>query len=39
MKYATGPQPHGDLVECIRLYGERVIPMVRDLLASDRAAA
>lgn len=39
MKYATGPQPHGDLMECIRLYGERVIPMVRDILASDRAAA
>lgn len=39
MKYSTGPQPHGDLMECIRLYGETVIPMVRDLLASDRAAA
>lgn len=39
MKYSTGPQPHGDLVACIRLYGEKVIPMVRDILASDRAAA
>ena len=39
MKYATGPQPHGDLMECIRLYGETVIPMVRDILARDRAAA
>lgn len=39
MKYATGPQPHAELMECIRLYGEKVIPMVRDLLASDRAAA
>lgn len=38
LKYATGPQPHGDLVECIRLYGERVVPMVREMLA-DRAAA
>lgn len=37
MKYVTGPQPHGDLMECIRLYGERVIPMVRDILASDKA--
>lgn len=39
MKYSTGPQPHGELMECIRLYGERVIPMVRDMLASDRAVA
>ncbi|WP_103334263.1 LLM class flavin-dependent oxidoreductase [Pseudotabrizicola formosa] len=39
MKYATGPQPHGDLMDCIRLYGETVIPMVRDMLASDRAVA
>lgn len=37
LKYATGPQPHGDLMACIRLYGERVIPMVHDMLASDRA--
>ncbi len=33
MKYSTGPMPHADLMECIRLYGELVIPMVRDLLA------
>lgn len=33
MKYSTGPVPHPDLMACIRLYGERVIPMVRDLLA------
>lgn len=33
MKYSTGPMPHADLMECIRLYGEKVIPMVRDLLA------
>lgn len=33
MKYTTGPVPHGAQLECIRLYGERVIPMVRDLLA------
>lgn len=39
MKYASGPQPHGDLMACIRLYGETVIPMVRDMLASDRAVA
>jgi probable LLM family oxidoreductase len=33
MKYSTGPMPHGDLMQCIRLYGEKVIPMVQDLLA------
>ncbi|MES2967859.1 MAG: LLM class flavin-dependent oxidoreductase [Pseudomonadota bacterium] len=38
MKYATGPMPHHQLMEGIRLYGERVIPMVRDLLA-DKVAA
>ncbi|MEZ5751576.1 MAG: LLM class flavin-dependent oxidoreductase [Paracoccaceae bacterium] len=32
LKYSTGPMPHGQLLECLRLYGERVIPMVRDLL-------
>ena len=33
LKYATGPMPHEKLVEAVRLYGEKVIPMVRDLLA------
>ena len=33
LKYATGPMPHDKLVGAIRLYGEKVIPMVRDLLA------
>lgn len=33
MKYSTGPVPHAQLMECIRLYGEEVIPMVKDLLA------
>lgn len=37
MKYSTGPVPHPDLMACIRLYGERVIPMVREMLA-DKAA-
>ncbi len=32
MKYSTGPIPHVDLMSCLRLYGERVIPMVRDML-------
>ena len=33
MKYSTGPMPHGQLMDCIRLYGEKVIPMVNDILA------
>jgi probable LLM family oxidoreductase len=37
MKYSTGPMTHADLMSCIRLYGEKVIPMVRDMLA-DKAA-
>jgi probable LLM family oxidoreductase len=37
MKYSTGPVPHADLMACIRLYGEKVIPMVQDMLA-DQAA-
>jgi probable LLM family oxidoreductase len=37
MKYATGPMQHSDLMECIRLYGETVIPMVQDMLAETAA--
>ncbi len=37
MKYSTGPIPHTQLMTCLRLYGERVLPMVREMLA-DRAA-
>lgn len=37
MKYTTGPVPHSDLMACIRLYGEKVIPMVRDMLAEQAA--
>lgn len=33
MKYATGPMPHAQLMDGIRLYGERVIPMVREMVA------
>jgi probable LLM family oxidoreductase len=33
LKYTTGPVPQGQMLTCLRLYGERVIPMVRDLLA------
>jgi len=37
MKYSTGPVSHADLMTCIQLYGEKVIPMVRDLLTSKAA--
>lgn len=39
LKYATGPMPHALLMESIRLYGERVIPMVQDMLADARVPA
>ena len=32
LKYANGPQPHDELMECIRLYGTEVAPRVRSLL-------
>ena len=35
MKYATGPMPHAALLDCIGLYGDKVIPMVRDLISAD----
>jgi probable LLM family oxidoreductase len=37
MKYSTGPMPHSDLMTCIRIYGEKVIPLVQDML-TERAA-
>ncbi|MFG1425527.1 LLM class flavin-dependent oxidoreductase [Roseixanthobacter glucoisosaccharinicivorans] len=33
LKYSAGPIPHDRLMRCIELYGTKVIPMVRDLLA------
>lgn len=33
MKYTTGPVPHAQSLDCIKLYGEKVIPMVHELLA------
>jgi probable LLM family oxidoreductase len=33
-KYANGPLPHSKLMQSIELYGTRVIPMVKDILAS-----
>lgn len=33
MKYSGGPIPHDKLMRCVELYGTKVIPMVRDMLA------
>jgi probable LLM family oxidoreductase len=33
MKYSAGPLPHDKLMHCIELYGRKVIPLVRDMLA------
>ncbi|MBL4927037.1 LLM class flavin-dependent oxidoreductase [Fuscibacter oryzae] len=33
MKYTTGPVPHEQQMTCIELYGTKVIPMVKDILA------
>ncbi|MFP5417353.1 MAG: LLM class flavin-dependent oxidoreductase [Actinomycetes bacterium] len=33
LKYASGPMPHSQLMSSIELYGTRVIPLVREMLA------
>jgi hypothetical protein len=33
MRYATGHLPHADMMRSIELYGTRVAPRVRELLA------
>jgi hypothetical protein len=33
MKYSSGPLPHANLMRSIELYGTKVAPMVRDMLA------
>ena len=35
MKYSAGPLPHDKLMRSIELYGTRVIPLVREMLAGD----
>ncbi|MEP9388405.1 LLM class flavin-dependent oxidoreductase [Mesorhizobium sp. KR9-304] len=35
MKYSSGTLPHEHMMKSIELYGTKVIPMVRDLLAED----
>lgn len=33
LKYASGPMPHSTLMRSVELYGTRVLPLVRDMLA------
>lgn len=33
LKYSAGPLPHGKALKCIELYGRKVIPLVRNMLA------
>lgn len=33
LKYSAGPLSHDKLMRCIALYGEKVIPLVRDMLS------
>ncbi len=35
-KYANGPMPHSKLMHSIELYANKVIPMVKDILASGK---
>ena len=35
MKYSSGTLPHEHMMRSIELYGTRVMPMVRDLLAAQ----
>lgn len=38
LKYASGTMPHDRLVNSISLYGEKVIPLVREMLAEKAGA-
>ena len=33
LKYSAGPLPHEKLMRSIELYGRKVVPLVRDMLA------
>jgi probable LLM family oxidoreductase len=39
MKYSSGTLPHAHMMRSIELYGTKVMPMVRDMLSSEKAAA
>ena len=33
MKYSAGPLPHDKMMRCIELYGRKVMPMVKEMVA------
>jgi hypothetical protein len=33
MKYSVGTLPHDKLMRCIELYGTKVMPLVREMIA------
>ena len=37
LKYSAGPLPHAKLMRSIELYGSKVVPLVRDMLAMEAA--
>jgi probable LLM family oxidoreductase len=39
LKYSAGTLPHDKLMRCIELYGTKVVPMVRELLAQELSPA
>ena len=39
LKYSVNQMPHATLMRSIELYGTKVMPMVRDMLATDRTSA
>jgi probable LLM family oxidoreductase len=38
MKYSAGTLPHDKMMRCIELYGKKVAPMVREMLAEEKLA-
>jgi probable LLM family oxidoreductase len=39
MKYSAGTLPHGKMMRSIELYGTKVMPLVREMLAEEKAPA
>jgi hypothetical protein len=39
LKYSMGTLGHENLMECIRLYGTEVVPLVRELVSRSSKAA
>jgi len=39
MKYSVGTLPHDKIMRCIELYGTKVMPLVREMLADAKAPA